>query len=134
MAAIFIVAGIAIAEKMEKKRIAKQRKKAHDEARYRELQIETNQRLTRRESANGNNAQAPPPVLEDPPSSFDENPEEEEVEDENLHSAVDESQPPAYEDAVAVGERREREWRAQMERRRSSVYKRRSNNHAASPT
>lgn len=45
MAAIFIVAGIAIADKVEKKREARRRKKALDDQRYRELQLETEKRL-----------------------------------------------------------------------------------------
>ena len=107
---------MAIADKIEKKKEAKRQKKARDEARYRELQIETNRRLARIESGK---------VIED---TFVENPEEvDEDDDEYQQSAVDDTAPPPYEDAVQVGERREREWKAQMERRRSSVYSNQSN-------
>ncbi|KAK3725509.1 hypothetical protein LTR37_000479 [Vermiconidia calcicola] len=118
MAAIFIVAGMAIAEKVEKKKEAKRQKKAKDEARYRELQIETNRRLTRKES--GNDATQ---------DTFIENPEDlDDGEDSmNLRQSVSDTSPPPYEDAVQVGERREREWQAQMQRRRSSVNSNRSN-------
>ena len=114
MAAIFIVAGLAIAEKVEKKKEAKRQKKAKDEARYRELQIETSKRLARTQSGN---------VVEQtvPENSNDVVVEDEDDEDEIQHSAVDDTAPPPYEDAVQVGERREREWQAQMQRRRSSV-------------
>jgi hypothetical protein len=114
MAAIFIVAGLAIADKVEKKKEAKRQKKARDEARYRELQIETSKRLARRESASANvieNTRVEDPELEE--NSSDQ--------DENLQLASSTDNPPPYEDAVAVGERREREWQAQMQRRRSSV-------------
>ena len=117
MAAIFIVAGLAIADKVEKKKEAKRQKKARDEARYRELQIETSRRLLHTPSGNVIN------------NTLVDQPQEEE--DENMHNAVDDSSPPAYEDAVQVGERREREWQAQMERRRSSAYSSRSNGGAA---
>lgn len=116
MAAIFIVAGLAIADKVEKKKEAKRQKKANDEARYRELQIETNRRLARRESGN---------VIENPLIDYTE---EDEEDDEYVQSAVDEAKPPAYEDAVQVGERREREWQAQMQRRRSSTVSNQGNN------
>ena len=116
MAAIFIVAGLAIADKVEKKKEQKRQKKARDEARYRELQIETSQRLARQDSAN---TATPSTEKNNRESAFIENPEEEE--EEWMNTAVDDANPPAYEDAVAVGERREREWQAQMQRRRSSV-------------
>lgn len=116
MAAIFIVAGLAIADKVEKKKEAKRQKKARDEARYRELQIETNRRLSRTKSGN---------VVED---TFIENPEEPEEDENDLkQTAIDDASPPPYEDAVQVGERREREWQAQMQRRRSSVNSNQSN-------
>ncbi|KAK3705016.1 hypothetical protein LTR37_013533 [Vermiconidia calcicola] len=118
MAAIFIVAGMAIAEKVEKKKEAKRQKKAKDEARYRELQIETNRRLTQKERG-----------IDKTQDTFIENPEDlDDGEDfENLRQSVSDISPPPYEDAVQVGERREREWQAQMQRRRSSVNSNRSN-------
>ena len=119
MAAIFIVAGLAIAEKIEKKKEAKRQKKAKDEARYRELQIETDKRLARTQSGN---------VIENEPAEY---PEEEDEED-YQQSAVDDPSPPPYEDAVQVGERREQEWQTQMQRRRSSVNSSHSNRGASS--
>lgn len=113
MAAIFIVAGLAIADKVEKKKEQKRQKKARDEARYRALQIETNERLARQNTTSS----ATEPSRRE--STFIENPESEE--EEWMNTAVDDSNPPPYEDAVAVGERREREWQEQMQRRRSSV-------------
>ena len=124
MAAIFIVAGLAIADKVEKKKEAKRQKKAKDEARYRELQIETNRRLARQNSGEKTDSAATEAT-----DTFVENPEEED-EEEFMNTAVDDSQPPPYEDAVQVGERREREWQAQMQRRRSSVASQRSNSAA----
>ena len=118
MAAIFIVAGLAIAEKVEKKKEAKRQKKALDEKRYRELQIETTRRLSRTQSGN---------VIE---NTFVENPEEAE-DDDTLQKVVDDPSPPPYEDAVQVGERRERDWQAQMQRRRSSVNSNQSNSRGA---
>ena len=110
--ALFIVAGLAIAEKVERKKEQKRLKKARDEARYRELQMETNKRLATRDGVN---------------ATADAFAEEEEGDDDDILSpAVDDPSPPAHEDAVEVGERREREWRAQMERRRSSVASGRS--------
>jgi TFIIF-interacting CTD phosphatase-like protein len=112
MAAIFIVAGLAIADKVEKKREQKRQKKAKDEARYRQLQIETNQRLARTQSGN---------IIDN--SAFVEDSEALDSDDpESPRSAVTEAKPPAYEDAVQVGERREQQWKANMQRRRSSVY------------
>jgi hypothetical protein len=120
MAAIFIVAGLAIADKVEKKKEAKRLKKARDEQRYRELQIETNCRLARTKSGN---------VIE---NTFIDDPEHEgnvnESEEQLQSSAVDDAPPPAYEDAVTVGERRERQWQEQMQRRRSSVHSETSGN------
>ena len=98
---------------MEKKKEKKRLKKANDEKRYRELQIETNRRLARRESGTA-------PVVNSP-DTF-QSYEDLEEEDENLRSAVNDTEPPPYEDAVQVQERRESEWRAQMQRRRSSAY------------
>ena len=121
MAAIFIVAGLAIAEKIEKKKEAKRQKKANDEKRYRELQIETDKRLARKESATE--------IDNTPPAEY---PDEEEEEDFQL-IAVDDTSPPPYEDAVQAGERREREWQAQMERRRSSVASTQSSRGAERP-
>lgn len=129
MAAIFIVAGLAIADKVEKKKEQKRQKKARDEARYRELQIETNRRLARQNSGTTTNDKTPtsPSNVDNnnTESAFVENPEEEE-EEEWMNVAVDDAHPPPYEDAVQVGERREREWQAQMQRRRSSVASQRS--------
>jgi hypothetical protein len=126
MAAIFIVAGLAIADKVEKKKEQKRQKKARDEARYRELQIETNRRLARQNSGTTTNtATSPNDISNNSESAFVENPEEEE-EEEWMNVAVDDADPPPYEDAVQVGERREREWQAQMQRRRSSVASQRS--------
>ena len=124
MAAIIIVAGLAIADKVEKKKEQKRQKKARDEARFRELQIETSRRLSRTQSGN---------VIEHKVEEEDREDEEEELHRENLHNAVDDTAPPPYEDAVQVGERRERAW-AQMQRRRSSAYSshsQRSNNRAS---
>lgn len=114
MAALIVVAGLAIAEKVEKKKAAKRLKKANDEDRYRQLQIETNSRLARTQSGN---------IIQ---NTFVDEPEQDDQE-EHLHSAVDDDSPPAYDvvrqDAVTVGEQRERQWQAQMmQRRRSSVY------------
>ena len=106
MAALLIVGALAIANKVEEKKERRRSKKANDEKRYRELQVETNQRLARRESGT---------VIDN--SLLDE-PEEE---NENEKEAVNDASPPPYEDAVQVGERREREW---AERRRSSVASR----------
>lgn len=119
MAAIFIVAGLAIADKMEKKKEAKRQKKARDEARYRELQMETNQRLARQNSATDSPNTST--TINSPQDTFVENPEEYDEEDEYMNTTVDNGSPPPYEDAVTAGERREREWQAQMQRRRSSV-------------
>jgi hypothetical protein len=126
MAAIFIVAGLAIADKVEKKKEQKRQKKARDEARYRELQIETNRRLARQNSGTTTNTAASPNnISNNSDSAWVDNPEEEE-EEEWMNVAVDDAHPPPYEDAVQVGERREREWQAQMQRRRSSVASQRS--------
>ena len=76
MAAIFIVAGLVIAEKVEKKKEKKRQKKASAEARYRELQIETTRRLSRRESGN---------IIE---NTFAEEPDEDD-ENEKQRSPVD---------------------------------------------
>ena len=132
MAAIFIVAGLAIADKVEKKKEQKRQKKARDEARYRELQIETNRRLARQNSSTTANTATSPSSATAPnnvdnnnsESAWVDNPEEEE--EEWINVAVDDANPPPYEDAVQVGERREREWQAQMQRRRSSVASQRS--------
>lgn len=97
MAAILIVAGLAIADKVEKKKEKKRRKKADDAARYRELQIETSRRLSRQESGN---------VIE---NNYDEELDGD-YDDELEKRAVDDAPPPAYEDAVESGERRERQW------------------------
>lgn len=119
MAALFIVAGLAIADKVEKKKEAKRQKKALDEARYRELQIETSQRLARTQSGT---------IIEGAFSEEDGEEHEESAADEDARKvAVDDVAPPAYEDAVASGERQEKEWRARMtQRRRSSVLSRSS--------
>ena len=109
MAAIFIVAGLMIAEKVEKKKEKKRQKKAAAEARYRELQIETNRRLARRDSGAAID------------NSYVEEPDDDEYDDANQRLARDDVPPPAYEDAVQITERREREWQAEMQRRRSSL-------------
>lgn len=96
MAAILIVAGLAIADKVEKKKEKKRKKKADDAARYRELQIETNRRLSRHESGN---------VIQ---NTYEE--QDEGYDDELQSHALDGAPPPAYEDAVQTGERRERQW------------------------
>lgn len=114
MAAIFIIAGFAIADKVEKKREARRQKKADNERRYRELQIETTRRLSRTQSGN---------IVEKDVAE-----EVEDEQDENLHNVVDDPSPPPYEDVVQVGERREREWHAQMQRRRSSTYSNQNSN------
>ena len=97
MAAILIVAGLAIADKVEKKKEKKRQKKRDAEARYRELQIETSRRLARTQSGN---------VIE---NDYVESPDYEE-EDEMQRKASNDIPPPAYEDAVQIGERRERQW------------------------
>ena len=97
MAAILIVAGLAIADKVEKKKEMKRKKKADDAARYRELQIETSRRLSRQESGN---------VIE---NTYEEEPDSYCV-GEFEKETVDDAPPPAYEDAVESGERRERQW------------------------
>ena len=110
MAAIFIVAGLAIADKIEKKKQKKQAKRDRDEARFRELQVETSRRLSRTQSGN---------VIE---HTYDSGREEDADDSELLHSVTNEESPPRYEDAVSAGERREHAWRAEMTRRRSSAY------------
>ena len=121
MAAIFIVAGLAIADKVEKKKEAKRLKKERDEVRYRELQIETNRRLAARTQSGGsNNVIDTSATATEYPDAEDERLSDQEKEMQTA-AAVDDAPPPRYEDAVAVGERREREWQARMQRRRSSV-------------
>lgn len=50
MAALFIAAGIALHEKMERKKEAKRIKKLNDDDRYEELQRDTRKRLARTQS------------------------------------------------------------------------------------
>ena len=135
MAALLIVGALAIADKVERKKEKKREKKANDEKRYRELQLETNARITRRESAmSANNTAAAAAaamsasggVVIDNSAFVDEPADSSEDERENVKVAGSEVPPPAYEDAVQAGERREQEWKRQMERRRSSVYSERS--------
>ncbi|KAK3057303.1 hypothetical protein LTR09_001485 [Extremus antarcticus] len=128
MAAIFIVAGLAIADKVEKRKEAKRLKKERDEVRYRELQVETNRRLATKQRGDGGGD-----VIDNIPAY------EEDAEtsgEEQMRSAVDEASPPPYDDVVAVGEMRERNWKTQMQRRRSSVTSQRSGaqGQVASPT
>jgi len=52
MAALLIAAGIALQEKMERKREAKRIKKLNDDDRYEELQKDTRKRLARTQSGN----------------------------------------------------------------------------------
>lgn len=116
MAALLIVGALAIADKVEQKKQKKRDKRANDEKRYRELQMETNQRIARRDSAT---------ALDD--SAFVDEPQESsEEENENVRIAKGEAPPPAYEDVVTAGQRREDAWKAQMQRRRSSVQSQRS--------
>lgn len=52
MAALFIAAGIALHEKLERKKEAKRIKKLNDDDRYEELQKDTKKRLARTQSGN----------------------------------------------------------------------------------
>ena len=79
---LFIVAGYAIRDKIEKKKEAKRQKKAWDEKRYRELQVETSQRLARTQSGN---------VIE---NNFDEEEEgDEDMEEAAASSVAEEGMP-----------------------------------------
>lgn len=112
MAALLIVGALAIADKVEQKKEKKRAKKANDEKRYRELQLETNRRLSGTTTTD---------------AALIDNSEGEEEPEENVKVAGDDVPPPAYEDAVQAGARREAEWKAQMaQRRRSSVHSQRS--------
>lgn len=105
MAALLIVGMVALAEKIERKKEEKRQKKlAIDEARYKELQVETERRLSRTQSGT---------IIEYPAEDTDD--------DEDLRTPDSVAPPPSYEDAVQAGERRERQWQAQMQRRRSSM-------------
>lgn len=104
MAAIFIVAGLAIADKVEKKKEAKRQKKRLDDARYAELQTETNQRLARTQSG----------TLIDLSTG-----EEAEVEEERDESG---QEPPEYEEVEGLGKTEERKEKG---KRRWSVLGRR---------
>lgn len=108
MAAILIVAGFAIAEKVEKKKQKKREKRASDEARYRELQRETSRRLSHSESGN---------VIDN--TLFEDS--EEPVEDDKEKTDANDAPPPSYEDAVQTESRREGESQAQMQPPRWSV-------------
>ena len=52
MAAIVIMAGLAIADKVDKKKEQKRQKQLNDDQRYRDLQVETDRRLKRTQSGN----------------------------------------------------------------------------------
>lgn len=122
MAALLIVGALAIADKVEQKKEKKRQKKANDEKRYRELQLETDQRLARRDSVTAvSGARKHEGDFAEEEDEGEEGSDSDGVKRERDEGWAEEDGGRAKEDAVSAGERREREWMRRMKRRRSSA-------------